>query len=170
MERMPAFENARNKILGDVYELFGRIKPVARITTKPTNFKWCLEVLQSLRSLIAEDLNQIQHEALLLQAAEHIEGTLSFKGVEWYWNPRQTGNKEEPDLEGKIGSETVVSAEVTTAEKPVGATDKRIKYTLEKLSKMPGRKFYVVRTIDMEKRARTKADNLGLKIGVIIPR
>lgn len=52
----------------------------------------------------------------------------------------------------------------TALEKPVGTIDTRISNTLTKLNSMPRRKFYFVRTISMEKRARTKVQKAGFAI------
>jgi hypothetical protein len=62
--------------------------------------------------------------------------------------------------------EIVLSAEVTTSERPVGIIDTRIRDTLAKLSTMPGRRFYFVRTDTMGQRAMTKVEKGGFPIEV----
>ncbi|MDI6903849.1 MAG: hypothetical protein QMC77_08980 [Methanocellales archaeon] len=126
-----------------------------------------IDILEVLRKDIYEDLNQIQHEAMILQAAQSINSN-DFYGdnIDWYWNPRQTGLAEEPDLRGKIAGKIVVSAEITTSENPVGTIDTRMASTLKNLDKMPGKKIYFVRTETMEKRAKTKVSKCGYQIEI----
>ena len=104
---------------------------------------------------------------MILRSARFLEsGDYSERPPTWYWNPRQTGAADEPDLRGSIGSETVVSAEITTSGRPIGAIDKRMATTLGNLSNMSGRKFYFVRTENMRRRAQTKVDKAGYDIEV----
>ena len=85
----------------------------------------------------------------------------------WYWNPRQTGDHTEPDLRGIYSGAILVSAEITTSEKPVGTIDSRMKKILTKLAAMQGEKFYFVRTSEMRQRAATKITKGGWEIEVI---
>jgi len=118
-----------------------------------------IEILSTLRQVASEDINQIQHEEMTLRAALLLQETI-FPGqrVAWYWNPRQTGDRSEPDLRAALTGEIVLSAEVTTSERPVRAIDKRMTHTLAKLGRMPGRKFFFVRSEAMEQRARAKIE------------
>lgn len=137
------------------------------IKEEPSDLETGIQVLADLRKEVYEDLNQIQHEAMILDAARSIESQ-DFLGesIEWYWHPRQTGSAEEPDLRGEIAGKLVVSAEITTSENPVGIIDKRMSATLEKLNNMPDKKIYFVRTETMEKRAKAKVSKNRYEIEV----
>jgi hypothetical protein len=137
------------------------------VTEEPRNLMSGINILKKLRSTIYEDLNQIQHEGMILRAARLLESNcLAGKEVEWHWNPRQTGTAEEPDLRGIVAGRIVVSAEITTSERPIGSIDQRMTTTLDNLSKMPGKKIYFVCTDSMEKRARTKVKQAAYQIEV----
>ena len=127
-----------------------------------------IETLTQLRQQVYEDLNQIQHEEMVLRAARFLqESRLARETIEWFWNPRQTGAITEPDLRGELDSQIVVSAEVTTSERPVGSIDRRMAHTLHKLNDMPGRRIYFVRTDSMARRARTKVKKSAYEIEVV---
>jgi hypothetical protein len=116
-----------------------------------------VSILDRLRKETYEDLNQIQHEHLILRAAEWLlSEKLCPPATVWLWNPRQTGDHQEPDLRGIHNTKIVVSGEITTSESPNGVIDTRMRQTLSKLSAMAGVKYYFVRTEPMRKRARTK--------------
>lgn len=152
-----------------VYERVRQVlsKITLAVQKEPSDLETGIKILSNLRKEIYEDLNQIQHEAMILRAAQSISST-DFIGysLDWYWNPRQTGSAEEPDLRGDINGKVIVSAEITTSVKPEGIIDKRMKSTLKNLNNMPGKKLYFVRTDSMEKRAKTKAEKAGYHIEV----
>jgi hypothetical protein len=79
----------------------------------------------------------------------------------------RTGNKNEPDLQGLNKDDVIVSAEVTTSTKPQGEIDSRMAAILAKLSTMPGDKYYVVASEEMERRAKSKISSLGFQINVL---
>ena len=113
--------------------------------------------LREIRSSVYEDVNQIQHEYLLLWGLEWLlDNGFDSKAV-WEWNPRQTGSGIEPDLMGSVGGTTLASAEACTSENPLGMADSRMRDTLEEVSRMQGQKFYFVGTAGMAVRAGTKA-------------
>jgi len=157
-------------------EVFSEIKTLISKTSSatrenPSNLTEGINILGHLRKDIYEDLNQIQHEAMILRAAKLI-GSNDYRGknVVWYWNPKQTGSKKEPDLLGKIAGKTVVLAEITTSEKPSGGIDKRIAHALQKLEDVgkKSRRIFFVRTQEMRRRAETKAQKKGFKIEIKI--
>lgn len=123
--------------------------------------------MADLRKEVYEDLNQLQHEAMILRVARAISST-DFLGdtIEWCWNPRQTGSAEEPDLRGEIKGKAVVSAEITTSANPMGAIGTRMASTLKNLKNMPGKKLYFVRTETMEKRAKSKVSKSDYQIEI----
>ncbi len=56
-----------------------------------------LKRLRDIRKVAYENLNQIQLEYLILQGAAYLEKEYySDHKIEWYWNPRQTGDSSEP--------------------------------------------------------------------------
>ncbi|MEW6227890.1 MAG: hypothetical protein AB1700_07310 [Bacillota bacterium] len=127
-----------------------------------------IQRLQAIRAELYENLNQIQHEYLIIQGIQWLQARgYTGDGVEWYWNPRQTGDSREPDLLAKNNAKIVVSAEATASESPQGVIDTRMRNTLSKLNTMEGDKFYFVRTEAMAKRARTKINKNHWNIEVV---
>ena len=165
MEQIVNLSLAQEQALQKVKQLLCMIRRTA--AEKPSSLKDGIGVLECLRKDIYENLNQIQHETMILRAALDLQSKdLAGKPVAWYWNPRQTGDLEEPDLRGIISGSIHISAEITTSESPIGGIDKRMGTTLEKLSKMAGKKIYFVRTETMEKRAKTKVNKAGYPIEI----
>jgi len=165
MDRIQSFTEAEKKILADIRRC---LESVLQVVGKDvTSASDGVSVLSKLRQVAYEDINQIQHEEMVLRAARSLQETeFDTQQIEWYWNPRQTGDNSEPDLRATIGEEILLSAEVTASEKPEGKIDKRMRNTLIKLKDLPGRKFYFVRTASMEKRARTKVRKFNFAIEV----
>jgi len=116
---------------------------------------------------VSEDLNQIQHEFLILHGLRWLRGNGFESEIDWEWNPRQTGTADEPDLRGSLNGATLISAEASASELPGGMIDTRMRETLEKLSRMPGQKFYFVRTDEMATRARTKVTKANWPVRVV---
>jgi hypothetical protein len=128
-----------------------------------------LGTLREIRKAIYEDLNQVQHECLILEAANWLTANQhTSSNAVWYWNPRQTGDASEPDLSAKRRGVQLVAAEVTTSERPVGVIDRRMAQTLKKLAAMRGSRFYFVRTPEMKTRAETKVRRHGWPITVVL--
>lgn len=165
MEPLDNLAAMEEEVLAQVKRVILEIKKA--IKDDPSDLAEGIQVLADLRKEVYEDRNQIPHEAMILRAARAISST-DFLGdtIEWYWNPRQTGSAEEPDLRGEIKGKAVVSAEITTSANPKGAIDKRMASTLKNLNNMPGKKLYFVRTETMGKRAKTKVSKSGYQIGV----
>lgn len=128
-----------------------------------------IQRLDSIRKAIYEDLNQIQHEAMALKAVLYLEKNNASARVnmQWSWNPRQGGGASEPDVRGIRDGRTVISAEITTSEKPNGVIDSRMRDTLAKLNRMQGKKYYFVKSPEMERRANTKARRNGFNIRIV---
>ena len=166
MEEIRDFSSEESRMLSQLKDVFSHIRLAGQANIG--NLESGLEILRSLRHLIYEDMNQLQHEALILKVAKLLQDGFHPNVVKWLWNPRQTGRKDEPDLRGLDDrGEIVVSAEVTTSENPQGAIDGRMARTLEKLSAMPGDKYFVVTTTAMERRAKSKVNNLGSPISIL---
>ena len=79
---------------------------------------------------------------------------------------RQTGSIAGPGLRGKVNGDIVFPAEVTTSQKPDGGTDSTMARTLKKLSVLPCKRIYCVRTPNMRQRADTKTRKAGYDIEV----
>jgi len=165
MERIADLKLAEDLILQEVRQLVLAAKNV--MAREPTSPAEGINILNNLRKTIYEDLNQIQHEAIILRAAQSLKNKdLQGEKVELYWNPRQTGTAEEPDLQAVVAGRIAVSAEITASDRPIGTIAKRMNATLQKLSRMPGKRIYFVSTEAMEKQARTKVRNAGYQIEV----
>jgi hypothetical protein len=167
MEEIGDIGLAETRLLKELKEMFPRIRLAGKV--EPTNLEVGLEILKALRQLVYEDMNQLQHEALILKLVKLLEADFyPSVAVRWFWNPRQTGHKDEPDLRGldKRG-QIIVSAEVTSSQSPQGLIDARMAKTLAKLSTMPGDKYYVVASEQMERRAKSKLSNLGYEINIL---
>ncbi|MBI2831583.1 MAG: hypothetical protein HYX79_04925 [Chloroflexi bacterium] len=157
---------AENRLHGQLREVFPHIRKAGQV--EPRDLYLSLEILESLRNLVAEDMNQLPHEGLILRTVKLLQTNFyPTTLIKWFWNPRQTGGKDEPDLKGMNMNQVIVSAEVTTSPNPKGAIDGKMSTTLKKLSDMPGDKFYVVTTEEMERRAKSKLNKLGYKINVL---
>lgn len=165
MEKIGDAATAEAKVVRDMQELVAKIKRLAARDVKDADYG--IALLRLIRAEIGEDLNQIQHEYLILRGVRWLVANGFGSGLEWEWNPRQTGSGNEPDLRGSADGRVVVSAEATTSENPVGVIDQRMKKTLEKLSQMEGSKFYFICTEGMAKRAETKVAKGGCTIKVV---
>ena len=167
MEKIGDIAFAETTLLNELKEMFSHFRSAGK--DEPTNLEQGLEILQKLRYFVYENMNQVPHEALLLKVAKLLEAEFyPSVGVRWFWNPRQTGGKDEPDLRGMDNrGQVIVSAEVTSSQIPQGTIDRRMAETLAKLSTMPGDKYYVVTSEQMERRAKSKLNNLGYKINIL---
>jgi hypothetical protein len=127
-----------------------------------------IDILKRLRAETYEDLNQIQHEYMILCSAQWlIEQNRCPADTIWSWNPRQTGGADEPDLRGEQNGAVLLSAEITTSTEPKGMIDNRMRRTLEKLSKMAGQQFYFTASPAMFQRAQTKIRKGGWQIEAV---
>ena len=165
MERIGDSAAAEAKVLHDMQEL---IKTLMRPSSQAVEDVRSGDLqLREIRSSIYENLNQIQHEFLLLRGLAWLFKNGFESKVDWGWNPRQTGGGNEPDLRCSVNGRILVSAEASTSEKPKGILDSRMRKTLERLSRMDGRRFYFVSTDEMVKRAETKIRKAKWPIKVV---
>jgi hypothetical protein len=157
---------AKEKILADILRY---VAEVQRITRSPVEtVEDGIRTLVALRKTTYEDLNQIQHEYAALCAVHWLIAHRGApKGDNWQWNPRQTGDAAEPDLQAILDGQTIISGEVTTSPKPIGLIDERMASTLRKLNSMKGQRFYFVLTAAMAKRALTKKERAGYELEII---
>jgi hypothetical protein len=166
MQPLTHFTEERSKVVSRIQELVEVTREICRLS--PDTLERGIEALKSLRRLTYENLNQILHESMILDAVEYLirEGVCPPE-TEWRWNPRQTGGKEEPDLLGTLSGHILISAEITTSEKPQGVLATRMAATLAKLATMQGRRFYFVCSDAMRDRAASRVAELGASIKVV---
>jgi len=165
MERLTNIQQAQSKVLADVREF---LHTVRQLSESAESLQEGVDRLRKIRSAVYENLNQIQHEHLILEGLNWLQDNGHAKAnIDWYWNPRQTGDAKEPDLLAKDNGQILLCAEATTSERPVGLIDSRMRDTLTKLSQMSGHKFYFVRTQAMAQRARTKIERNSWGIEVV---
>lgn len=167
MELLGTISEATAKVLKDVRRCVATIQALSAEPFETATSG--VAVLQRLRSETYEDLNQIQHEHLIVLAAEWlVTEHVCPPTTEWSWNPRQTGTNAEPDLQGRNNGAVILSAEITTSATPDGVIDTRMRKTLKKLSGSDGMKYYFVRTESMCRRANTKVSKAGWSIQVVL--
>ncbi len=115
-----------------------------------------VKILFEIRSNIYEDINQLQHKALIIKVAGLLKKEYP-EIVSWSWHPKQTSHPDEADLTGYDSKkQVIVNAEVTTSIRPTGTIDQRMKSTLESLNRKKGKLFYCVQTPEMYRRAELK--------------
>ncbi len=167
MERIEDSAKAETKVLKDMQEFVSKVRRLSARDVKDVSSG--IEQPREIRSSVYEDLNQIQHEYLLLRGLAWLRVNGFSSSVEkWEWNPRQTGSRNEPDLRGSEHGKVLVSAEASTSIFPGGKVASRMQETLEKLSRMEGEKFYFVSTTEMANRAETKIRKAVWSIRVIV--
>jgi hypothetical protein len=165
MDKIGDPAQAETKVLRDMENIVLKMRDLSSHDVK--DMRHGSAQLAKIRSSISEDLNQIQHECLILQGLRWLLENGFGPETVWEWNPRQTGTGNEPDLRGTLNGRIVVSAEATSSTEPKGILDGRMRDTLGKLSTMQGEKFYFVCADKMEQRARTKIAKAGWPIRVI---
>ncbi len=165
MEKIASGARAEAKVLKDMQDTLSRIRHLS--AGDVTGVDEGSERLREIRFSVYEDLNQIQHEYLILRALKWLHENGLGSEVDWEWNPRQTGGANEPDLRGSLDGRIVLSAEASASESPKGTVDQRMRETLEKLSRMEGRRYYFVGTDGMATRARTKVAKAHWAIEIV---
>jgi hypothetical protein len=167
MKSLGSIESASDDVLKDAKKLLSSLH--VHVVHEPITAAEAIKSLKHIRQEIYESLNQIQHEYLIIQAAKWLQiNDPSLVDATWQWNPRQTGDYNEPDLAAFREKVRLISAEVTTSPAPKGTLDSRMRDTLTKLSQMKGKKFYFVLTEDMRKRAQTKVSKNGWGINIVV--
>jgi hypothetical protein len=165
MEKLTDAEEAEAEVLADIRKFLADLRG---LTAEIRSLEDGTARLRRIRRAVYENLNRIQHEHLILQGLRWLrDNGYSNAGQKWSWNPRQSGDANEPNLRATDQAQIVLSAEATTSEKPEGVIDSRMRDTLAKLSKMPGHRFYFVRTQAMAQRATTKIARNSWEIQVV---
>lgn len=158
MQPLPSTSSARQQLVDQIQGVLEHIKSCA--DTHTNSLADSLGLLDLLRRNIYENLNQVQHRALLLDAADHLAERHG-ADIAWFWHPEQTGTASEPDLRGvNVLGEVVFSAEASASHAPIGSIDTHMRKTLTSLSAMPGERYYFARTTKMINRAITKASKM----------
>lgn len=166
MQALESLTDAENRAFEDSQAVIDRLRHI--VMNDPEDTADAIRLLEAIRSTVYEDLNQIQHEYLILRGAHWlIDSGIVPADVSWRWNPRQTGTADEPDLAAKLDEDWLISAEATTSVDPQGNIDTRMRKTLENLAEMPGERFYFVRSEAMETRAETKIRKAEWDIQVV---
>jgi hypothetical protein len=167
MKKIEFSLKSSEKILHDTHNVLAKLRK--HTIRDPETVRDAIKVLENIRHDVYEDLNQIQHEYLIIRAAMWLQKNQKIpQDATWSWNPRQTGTADQPDLACDLNGSRIISAEITTSKKPQGVIDKRMKGTLDKLDEMRGKKFYFVQTESMFKRATSKVTNNNLDITVVL--
>lgn len=166
MLELGSLDDARRKVLADAQRTLAGIK---RVVAEPTDsIDATMAVLLTVRRQAQEYLNQIQHQQMIISAAEWlVRHGVAGVPLRWLWNPRQSGDRSGPDLVGLEGDVTRVCAEVSAQEDAVGVVDAQMRRALTRLTEMEGRRFYFVRTVSMKRRAVTKIVKSGWDIAVV---
>ncbi len=166
MRPLNSVPEARRLALADLRGLIRSLRRLTACVPEPLDEE--LLALRRILQAVYKELNQVQHECLVLESfewlADHGEAPL---GATWSWNARQTGDRFDSDLAARLGRQQVLAAKVTTPERPVGSIDRRMASTLQKLAKLQGSKFFFVRTRQMEQRAQTKVNRHRLPITIV---
>ena len=157
---------AKQKILTDIRRYIVEVQDITRSPVETV--EGGIRMLVALRKASYEDLNQIQHEYAAFCAVQWlIRQSHAPDGVNWQWNPRQTGDAAEPDIRAVLNGRVIISGEVTTSPESKGLIDSRMASTLKKLTGMEGQQFYFVLTTPMATRARTKVTKAAHKIHAV---
>jgi hypothetical protein len=166
MLELGTFEEARTKVLADAQRLLAGIR---RVVAEPIDtVEAGLAVLTNVRKQAHEHLSQIQHEQMIVCAAEWlVNHGIATASTHWRWNPRHSSDHAGPDLLGLEGDAVRLCAEVNALEEPVGVIDAQMRRALTKLAALQGRRFYFVRTASMKRRAVTKVVKGGWDIAVV---
>jgi len=166
MQKIGSIEELEAAVLPKIQKLAARIRQA--LAHDVIEIGTGLNALRLLRTIAQEETNQILHEAMLLVAARWlINRRPAIRRLEWGWNPRQTGGSKEPDLQVKRGARVIISAEATTSAEAKGQIDKRMRTTLQKLSRMKGDRYYFVASGAMCRRADTKIRKKGYTITAV---
>ncbi|MFN0082292.1 MAG: hypothetical protein ACKVOM_07200 [Ferruginibacter sp.] len=156
-------EKERTILINEMSNWFDKIK--SHTENVPLDLNSQIKLLETIRKDLYENINQIQHSALIIKAAEELK--IKYPSVDsWTWHPKQTSHPDFADLTGYVKNEVFINVEVTTSLKPVGTIDQRMISTLTKLNSKSGFKFYYVLTKEMALRAKTKIKNNNFDIEI----
>jgi len=166
MLELGSFDDARRKVLADARK---SLTGLNRLMAEPAeSIDDTVELLTSIRRQVQEHLNHIQHQQMIVCAAEWlVRHSVAGVPLRWLWNPRQSGERGAPDLVGLEGETVRVCADVSAVDEPIGVVDTQMRRGLTRLAAMEGRRFYFVRSVSMKRRAVTKVVKGGWDIAVV---
>jgi hypothetical protein len=166
MVELGTFAEARSQVLANAQRQLQALRRALAATVESVEEGALL--LGSVRRQAHEQLNQLQHEQLIVTAAEWLvaHGIGSADTV-WHWTPRSRSDHAGPDLMGSAAGGARIVAEVNALEEPVGVIDAQMRRALAKLAALDGRRYYFVRTSSMKRRAVTKVLKSGWDIAVV---
>lgn len=165
MVELGTFEDAHSQLLANTQRLIGALR--RQLAAPVESVEDGVLMLGSLRRQAHEHLNQIQHEQLIVAAAEWLVAHgVGSRATVWHWNPRSRSDHGGPDLMGSDG-DMRICAEVNALEEPVGVIDAQMRRALAKLASLDARRYYFVRTTSMKRRAVTKLVKAGWDIAVV---
>jgi hypothetical protein len=142
---MESIGDLEHKVQKDTEVLLSKLREA--LEHHPNSVDEAVSLILELRKHCYEDLNQIPHEYLCLQARSWLtRAHIVPASATWQWNPRQTGGA---DLQARVDGTVVLSAEVSASEKPDGGIGEGMVKALKKLRKMPGLHYYIVRNAQM---------------------
>jgi len=166
MLELGTFEEARSKVLANAQRLLAGIRRTAAESVDTVEAG--IVVLTNVRKAAHEHVSQLQHEQMIVSAAEWlVNHGIATATTRWQWNPRHSSDHAGPDLLGIDGDLVRLCAEVNALEEPVGVIDAQMRRALTKLATLHGRRFYFVRTASMKRRAVTKVVKAGWDIAVV---
>jgi len=165
MQELGSFEEARCNVLADAQKTLAGIR---RAAAEPTeSVAATIAVLTGVRKQAQDCLHQIQHQQMIVSAAEWlVRHRAGDESLRWLWNPR-SADRGAVDLVGFEGDAVAVCAEVNALEEPIGVSDTQMRRALLKLAAMSGRRFYFVRSAAMKRRAVSKIVKAGWDIAVV---
>lgn len=163
MENIFDLNNEKDSLKNELDTLFNTIRE--HTVLLPTSLIEQINFLKQFRLEIYENINQLQHKALVINAVVYLQEKFPMIN-KWICHPKQTSKIDEADINGFSNSKIIVKAEVTTSLKPIGIIDTRMKNILISLSKNGGEKYYFVQTEEMYNRANIKIKKMNLNIEV----
>jgi hypothetical protein len=105
-----AATRARENVMADIGALISQLRLLT--SAEPRSVKDGIATLRQVRRQSYEDLNQVQHESLIVEAADWLQARHPIPlSATWYWNPRQTGDASEPDLAVYVDGQQTIAAE-----------------------------------------------------------
>jgi hypothetical protein len=165
MDELGSFEQARRSVLADAQRTLAGIKRVA--ADPADSIAATIAVLHGVRKQAQDCLQQIQHQQMIVSAAEWlVRHRAGGESLRWLWNPRSS-ERGTADLVGLEGDAVLVCAEVNALDEPIGVSDAQMRRALSKLAAMDGSRYYFVRSGSMKRRAVTRVVKSGWDIAVV---
>ena len=125
-------------------------------------------VLQEIKRVGYEQLNQLPHEYACLLLVRRLRLRSGMRALNWRWHPNQTSHPKEGDVIGYRGERAVVQAEVTTSPELKGTLLGGLKKKLVKLSELPGtHKVFGVVSREAEDKLNWWAFDANMDIDVV---